>query len=436
MKLIPTILAIGLLLPILSGCHDSQGNRVTFSDWWKGDDATADETQATSQDDKPHAEEEKAAEDPPAKPPADRPSPSDSGIQATSGDTSTNQPPVPPPHAIRSDALIVNDEAISVGDILEPIAPKLEQLSRELAPAAYYQRVAKLVRRQIIEAVAQHLIWRRAKRQITEDMEENLDRAVDKMEKERITREFHGRETMYQKYLAKHGKSRDDVRERLRQSLVIDSYLRDRLLPLIDRPSKRDLIDYYQTHLAEYSKTARREFFLIDIPIKAFMDMKMPRTPQTQAEAKNKARQAIEDAAEELANDTAFEEVAQQYSHGIHKADGGAWGYIAAPSEGKGSPLLGRWSKPSIVLFELKAGETSEIIESDDGFFLVKVGKVENNTVVPFRDAQPDISEILRQQRFAALRSQFLQKELDESTIGPLDDFADQVLQAAPIPRQ
>ncbi len=329
--------------------------------------------------------------------------------------------------AIHSDALLVNGETIRVADILEPILPIIEQQMRGLAPAAYYERVGELVRQQIVEVVAQHLIWRRADGEIAEETQPRIDKAVEKMEKERINREFNGSETRYQKYLAGRGKTRAEVRQRLRRSIIIDNYLREHLLSLVAAPRKAELLGYYTAHAEEFSSPAEREMLLIDAPVAAFVDRGRALTEERRQEAAGQARQAIEDAAEALQAGDPFEDVVQRYSHGVNKKKGGAWGFISGP-------LRGRWAKPSERLFELSPGELSEIIEAADSFFIVKLGQIRGGQVVSFQEAQPQITQRLRQQRFTVLRGEFLQKELEESTIGSLEDFTEEVLKVIPGP--
>jgi parvulin-like peptidyl-prolyl isomerase len=335
--------------------------------------------------------------------------------------------PGPSTGAIHSDALLVNGETIRVADILEPILPVIEQQMRGLPPAAYYERVGELVRQQIVEVVAQQLIWRRAEGEIAEETQPRIDKAVEKMEKERINREFNGSETRYQKYLAGRGKTRSEVRQRLRRSIIIDNYLREHLLSLVAAPRKPELMRYYTAHEEEFSSPAEREMLLIDSPVAAFVDGRKVLTEERRQEAAGQARQAIEDAAEALQAGESFEDVVQRYSHGVNKKKGGAWGFISRP-------LRGRWAKPSKRLFELSPSEISEIIESADSFFIVKLGQIRGGQVVSFQEAQPQITQRLRQQRFAVLRGEFLQKELKESTIGSLEAFTAEVLKVIPGP--
>ncbi len=424
----PWILATALLFP--AGCVDPDGHRITMMEWWQ---------QRTSE--KKHPVESEAVEDHShpvdAEPPlaAENPNTAHNEISgSTTSPMGRNDHDAPIGQTIQADALIVNDETIRVSDILEPITPRLEQLMKELPPDSYFAKAMQIVRLQIIEAVAQHLIWRRAQRQLTDELKPQLDKAVDKMEKERINREFGGRETVYEKYLARHGKTRSDVRERLKRSLIIDSYLRDRLLQLIPMPRKSELEDYYKSHLAEFTQQERREMFLIDIPARAFLDPGRPMAPEDEAAAEQKARASAREAESAVRRGEDFQEVARKQSRGLHTDSGGDWGFITAPADQHSTPLEGRWAAASKRLFELKTGETSEIIESAHSFFIVKCGRIEGGHQLSFQEAQPKIAGSIRQQKFLEKRAAFLQDELDRSTIGSLDEFVSQVLRAAPSP--
>lgn len=425
---------LGLLLVSLSGCPNASGEKVNLRDGMHGQNET--EARSESPRDGPRSDPgrvfsdrrgEQAPTEVNSESPAARSSNPPAPDHAAGPLPDESDAPAPAPGAVHSDALVVNNETISVSDILEPLLPTIEKMSRELPPRTYYEQVGDLVRKQIIEAVAQHLIWRRAKSKITAEMEPQIDKTLDKIEKERVNREFGGSIAKYEKYLAQHHKTRADVRERLRRTVIIDSFLREHLLPLAASPRKRELQQYYEAHLDEFTKPSRRELFLIEAPISAFLDRRRPVTDTDLAEATGLARKVIDDAMAALAAGEPFEEAARQYSLGLNKSEGGAWGFIAAP-------LQGRWAAPSQRLFQMQAGEVSDVIEAEQCFFLVKCGQVETGGTISFQDAQPQIIDAMRQQRFSKLRAEFLQKELEQSTIGSLDAFVTEVLKVLPPP--
>lgn len=337
----------GLLTAWAAGCTDSAGNRITMQQWWNGESAssvpTSDEPDLASADAEGLPDEDRTASEP-------DPTHFDDDVPIKPAKAAPRRPP---PGAIFADTLPIHGETIRVGDILEPIKPKLEKMASELPAQAYYQRAADIVRLQIVENVAQQLIWRRASAQINDDIKPQLDKAIDKTEKDRINREFQGRETLYEQFLTKHGKTRTDVRERLRRAIVIDSYLRDRLLPMVPQPRRSELLEYYESHRAEFSRPEQRDMWLIEVPVEGFLDFRKPISRADEQEAARKAREKIEQAAAALQRGDAFDVVAREHSMGPHREDGGAWGSISASSDSSGSPLQGRWAEPSRKLFEL-----------------------------------------------------------------------------------
>jgi parvulin-like peptidyl-prolyl isomerase len=343
-------------------------------------------------------------------------------------------PAAPPPvNAILPDVLVVDDQKITVNDILEPLGPRLQEMANSQPAETYYSESAKIVRAQIVEQVAQHLIWRKANENVTDAMKPMIDKVVAKMEKERINREFNGRETLYEQHLTEHKTTRADVKEKLGRSILIDSYLRDRLLPQVPPPRRQELLDYYEKNKSDFAKLERRELLLIDVPSAAYLDTRRWATKEEQVEAEKKARAKIDEAAAALDRGETFSEVAKKYSQGLHSEDGGNWGMITAPPPGQ-TALQGHWEVPSRRLFELKPGQRSEIIAAAKSFFIVEVGKIEPGKQQTFQEAQPEIANRLRQDKFQRLRTQFLQTELEKSTIGSLEEFVMRVMQAMPKP--
>lgn len=413
----------------LVGCMDASGNRVSMQEWWA---SRTEKKQPEPRSEKPDVE---AADTADSQSPTQRPAQNDTRLASQQERPANETAPrsaEDSPGAVRADHLVVDDEIIRVQDILEPLQSRLPTLESELSTDQYWRKVGELIRQQIIEAVAQHLIWRRAQETLHDELKPQLDKAVEKMEKDRINREFGGRETAYAKYLSKHGKSRDEVRERLRRSVLIDSYLRDRLLPMVPLPRKQELQAYYNSHLTDFSKEGRREMYLIDVPVASFLDLSRPMTREDERIAIEKARGTIDKAAAALKEGRPFADVAKEFSYGLHKDEGGYWGWITQPGDANAAPLQGHWEAPSRKLFELKAGESSEVIDAARSFFIVRVGEIEESSRLSFQEAQPEITNAIRQQRFIKLRAEFLQKELDRSTIGSLDAFVRAVLNAVP----
>jgi len=416
------------LLPVLSaGCQDPNGERVSMGQWWESrfGDSSKSDGHSSATDDSYDAPPEPAG-------PSSDVKPLNAPPQNARTTNATATPPVTPVRepargAVTSNVLVLNDETVEVIDILDPIRGILTEAAKTRSPNEYRQFRDDIVRRQIVEAVAERLIWQEARNAVSEDVKPQLERIVAAMEKDRINREFGGLETNYEKYLTSNGRTRADVHKMLERGVMIDKYLKDRLLPLIASPTRNELKKYYDQHLADFTSPSKREMYLIDIPIAAFLESRRVVTDAQIATATAKARAQADEAARALASGKPFEEVAKQYSKGVNKNKGGNWGVI-------NDPLQGRYEAPSKRFFELRHDQVSEVIESAKAFFIVKSHFIEHGKTTSFTDAQPEIMKKMRQERFVKLRGDFLQKRFAKSQVGSLDDFYRRVLAACPVP--
>ena len=103
-------------------------------------------------------------------------------------------------------------------------------------------------------------------------------------------------------------------------------------------------------------------------------------------------------------------------SRGIHAAEGGSWGHIK-------SPLQGRYAEPSAVFFKLDQGLASGVVETGDAFFIVKAGEVIESETRPFVDVQPELVLRYRNAQFDVLRSGKLRELFDKAAIEPREDL-------------
>ena len=329
---------------------------------------------------------------------------------------------------VTADTLEVLDQYITADEVLLPIRDRLVEMAATMAPRQYYDRAAEMVRARIVEIVALHLIYQRASRELPEHLEPRIDKAVDDMERDRINRDFGGRETTYENHLASEGEARDAIRAKLRRVVIAESYLREKFLPLVGEPNRDEIEDYYRAHRDAFTTEERRELWMIDLPAASFLERTGPlRREQDVANAMQRARQAAADAHHALQSGVPFEQVARQYSK-FKQESGGNWGLIR-------DPLASRWEKPSKRFFQLGPGEVSEIIETEDSFFIVKCGRIEGGVTTPLSEAQPDIIRAIKNDRFDTMKAEFLQKELAKANIGAIDPFFRHVLRRAPQPR-
>ncbi len=307
--------------------------------------------------------------------------------------------PLTPTYPVR--VLSINEESLTVEDVLEPLIPKLREQAAVLPPGQLQRFVRERVQVELIAQVQDVLLYQEASRGITDQILGVVDRYVDEDIKDRVTREFGGRQTRFEVHLASMGMTLEDAREKVRRRIVIVKYLQDHVVVRIADPTRQELLDYYNTNIESYTQQSSRELCMIDIP---------------KGDDAPASRRAIEEARSRLDGGEDFRNVARGLSRGIHAAEGGSWGHIKAP-------LHGRYAEPSAIFFELAEGRTSGIVETDDAFFIVRVADVIESETRLFVDVQPELVERYRNAQFEKLRSEKVRELLEKAAIEPREDL-------------
>ncbi len=337
--------------------------------------------------------------------------------------------------SVENPVLFVNDDVISVQEVLDPLWTKLEKAAKEMSRGEYVNLRRTELQRRVVLLIDQVLAYGEAKKEIPDEMEPAITKAVDETEQNRINAEFDGRFSRYQAYLEEHSQDREDIRRRIRREIVVRRYLTDKFLPLVRPPTRRQLLKYYQKHPEEFTEPLRMEMFLIDVPYWKFLEGGSAEDREAlwpklrgrrRIEARRAAVQHMERARQELTSGIPFEAVARSYSFGPNASKGGVWGPV---TEGG---LTGRWARAAKALFELEAGQLSDILRHDEGLLLIKAGKRFEKRVIPFLEAQPIIEEKLVKQQQKELEDDLLLKLRKKGTRGELIPFFKALYEAAP----
>jgi peptidyl-prolyl cis-trans isomerase C len=112
--------------------------------------------------------------------------------------------------------------------------------------------------------------------------------------------------------------------------------------------------------------------------------------PGADAAAKQKARTALEPVLKQVKAGGDFAELARKHSEDASAQAGGDLNFF-----GPGQ-MVPEFEK---VAFTMKAGDTSDIVESQFGYHIIKVTERREGRTVPFAEARNQIAEYLKQQR-------------------------------------
>jgi parvulin-like peptidyl-prolyl isomerase len=170
---------------------------------------------------------------------------------------------------------------------------------------------------------------------------------------------------------------------------------------------------------------------LIDVRVldRLTPDIDQPTRDQL-AEARIAARARIEAAELELRDGVGFADVARKYSDGLAAQEGGSWGWVTPGSVRK------RFEPAVEKLYELDEGAVSDILEVDDGFFLVRCDEIDPGVEPDFQSVQPQLREQLIRIRYNRLIAERVNELRAVARIEPEDlgPFHDAVVAAAPSP--
>ena len=169
------------------------------------------------------------------------------------------------------DAMIrqVNGRAVYASTVLGNIDEQLRALGRDLPPRQFAQRARELIKGQLEQHVMDSLLLGEAMRDLSPGEQTGLQIMVQR-EREKLLRE-RGRGSLAVAEAAIReatGKSLEQTLEEFRQRVVLQRYLRQKLLPRIN-VTRRDIERYYTEHPEQFTPTATRDLRLIRVTTEA-----------------------------------------------------------------------------------------------------------------------------------------------------------------------
>ncbi len=329
------------------------------------------------------------------------------------------------------DRLVVNQEVVHAADLWADSRDEALRKAKELRPDEYqmwlHQKAAQLIK----DKIAEMLLYQAATSRIDDSVQKNIDKYVDQEIRKIVTEDHGGVQGNYERYLAQRGQKLDDARKKIRREVLISAHLEEEIRPKVGEPSRAELMEYFEKNRDSWKKEARRSMSLIETRIldRIPRDVTTPSREQMDA-ARAEAKSQIDAAVLELKNGAAFGDVAKKYSDGSRAPDGGAWGWATPES------VTDRYRAAVESLDKLKEGQVSNVIETSDGYFLVRCDKLDPGFEPTFENVQPEIAKSFSQFAFNKLVGDFVDSLAQRATIKPirLENFHAAVVAAVPTP--
>jgi parvulin-like peptidyl-prolyl isomerase len=113
-----------------------------------------------------------------------------------------------------------------------------------------------------------------------------------------------------------------------------------------------------------------------------------------------------------LAAGESFEALAREHSDGAEEKDGGDWGWI--------DPKVLRPELEQVIA-KMKTGEISDVVETKDGFYILRVEGRMNEAPSGFRDVQPQVERETRMKESERLYNAWIENLKSDCYVKALD---------------
>lgn len=216
----------------------------------------------------------------------------------------------------------------------------------------------------------------------------------------------------------KQGISFEDLKENIRDRVVSEQVIGQEVGSKL-HITNEEALDFYNKHQKELEgqeEVSLSEIMVSIQPAKASVENKdnpnaaaapdqpLPEDPAKVAEAETKAKALLE----QLRKGAKFEDVVKQNSDGPTAADGGRLGVF------KRGELVKDFEDKT---FSLKAGEYTDVIQTKQGFIILKVNAHRAAGIPPFKDVEEQIKQAVYSQKLEPAARAYLTKLRDEAYI-------------------
>lgn len=315
----------------------------------------------------------------------------------------------------------VNNQFVSVNEILLGLHPGLSAIPANVSEQTFRSQALRMIREEIPLRLREGMVLREAEKNLTDPQKEWIDAEMKQTLREMIAQA--GGSTKLDQDFAGFGMDIEDVFEEHRRRLMIRTYLRAKLLPLVT-VNRRLLWEYYRKHPSQFSSPRQVRMQIIATPFAGFLAAGVSKPTELELyAAKVKAKEHITKVVKALVDGADFGEVAGKMSRGLK-----AWA-------GDDPPLIraGSFVEPKVedAAFELEPGKTRGVIETETGYYIVKTISVKPGETVSFEEAQEEIDEIVRKRQFDKVQDRYFTRLWSGAVISPPQDFVDAAVKKA-----
>lgn len=318
--------------------------------------------------------------------------------------------------------LQVNQKTLTVDEVLAALHGELVEIPDTLSRDRFRQEAQYIISRRLMSLVQQILVAEEAEELLEDPVKQTIDAEMEETLRDLLARAGGSMERL-KAQIRQEGTTLDDLLAAHRRNLLVRTYMQYKFIPAIVI-TRRMLWDYYRRHEDDYRTDTKVKMQILAVPFDAFL----PEGTQTPTDAERRiairtARETIEKARKALQLNADFTQLVNQYSRGIRAEQDGLW------------PLMGKGNFAETPVedaaFKLKEGQVSDIVETENGYYLVKAIEVQPGNVVGFEEAQSQIRRDLQDEQLGKLRGEHMKKMYENAVVSPPGPFVERAADRA-----
>ena len=328
----------------------------------------------------------------------------------------------------RPDELIVSGEPVTCEEITtSPSAVNAEEdtFRQDLVAMAKVVTLEQFLqlpqsrmrlRQRLNGRITRIVLYERAKRELGDKADEQLDKLAEKELRQFILSQG-GNGAVADEALQKMGMNRVRFKEDKKRDILNEYYVRSKF-PYSRPVTHSELLEYYEAMKGEeFFQPGLLQFRLIDIKVEE-VELTDPNDDPTEI-----ARDLAGEVMTKLRDGEDFADLAKEYSHGHHAADGGLW-------PPRNPEALAR---PYDVLVneagQTEPGQVTGPIEVPGRFFIVKMEQNQEEGYQPLSDVQDTVEKRIMGDREREVLSELDAEVAQQAAAANTDLFIDHCLE-------
>jgi len=263
----------------------------------------------------------------------------------------------------------------------------------------FRSRAEQLIRGRLDQLGTDALILGEAQRDLSKRQRQGLQATMAKRREELIRKHGRGSVAVADATLKQEtGKGLEQTLEDQRHEMLVQRYIRQKLLPRIN-VTRRDIERYYRDNQDRFNPAATRSLRLIRV-----------------GDEKTAAQ-----VAERLEAGEPFKKIAQSEVNGFQSG---------LMEDVQGKEVFG-YEALNEAMLALGEGEHAGPIEAGDAHWFVRVAKLDRPEGQPLKQVQRDIENTLRARQFRRLQEQYRQTLYERGSYNPIDQMTRALVQIA-----